>query len=125
MKVFLSYAREDRDIAHQVAHELRGTGHDVYPDAHWPQDIGAALGRADAFVVLLSPDAVGSPFINQEIKLALVSKNLEESIVPVVLKRATQVPWILQTMQPIKATPERLAKAIDMRIKKLRDRARQ
>ncbi len=118
MKVFLSYASEDREVAQQLAKNLRHVGHDVYPTAHWPQDVGAALNRAEAFVVMLSPAAVGSPFVNQEIKLALVSERLENRVIPVVLKTPIQIPWILQTMRPIKSTtnPTALARMINERL---------
>jgi hypothetical protein len=123
MKIFLSYASEDRELVQHVARSLRQVGHDVYPTADWPQDVGAALNRADAFVVMLSPAAVRSPFVNQEIRLALISERLENRVIPVVLKSSTQVPWILQTMRPIKASekPTAVAKAIKERLKKPTD----
>ena len=103
MKVFLSYASEDRELAHTLADDLRQLGHDVYPAAPWPSDVEAALRRADAFVVLLSPASVASPFVNQEIKIALVSQRLENRLIPLIVRPSTQVPWILRTMHPIKA----------------------
>jgi len=109
MKVFLSYASEDRKVAGEIAEVLREEGHDVYPAAHWPQSIRAALDRADAFVVLLSPAAVGSPYVSEEINHALGSERFENRMIPVVLNRSTQIPWILQTMQPIQAKPPRTA----------------
>jgi hypothetical protein len=123
MKVFLSYVSEDRAVAAKVAENLRQAGHDVYPTPQWPQDIGAALSRAEAFVVMLSPAAVGSPFVNQEIRLALISEGLEDRVIPVVLKSSTQVPWILQTMRPIKAptNAKALARKINERLKKVAD----
>lgn len=105
MRVFFSYASEDRDVASAIADALRGEGHDVYPSANWPKNLGAALKRAEAFVVLLSPAAVGSPFVGEEIKLALVAERLEDRVIPVVLNPSTKVPWILQTMEPIAAKP--------------------
>ncbi len=123
MKVFLSYASEDRDVAQRVAQSLRQQGHDVYPAAGWPQDVGAALGRAEAFVVMLSPAALGSPFVNQEIKVALISERLQNRLIPVVLKASTQIPWILRTMRPIKAAANAtaLAKAVNQRLQKPAD----
>ena len=101
MRVFLSYVSEDRDVASVIAEALRGEGHDVYPSANWPKSVAAALKRAEAFVVLLSPAAVGSPYVGEAIKLALVAERLEGRVIPVVLDPSTQMPWILQTMQPI------------------------
>jgi uncharacterized caspase-like protein len=105
MKIFLSYASENREAAHVIAEALRDEGHDVYPAAHWPKDVRAALKRAEAFVVLLSPAAVGSPYVNEEIKQALVSERLADRVIPVLLHPSTQIPWILKTMQPITAKP--------------------
>jgi hypothetical protein len=118
MKIFLSYASDDRRGAHVIAQALRDKGHDVYPAAHWPQDVRAALKRADAFVVLLSPAAVSSPYVNQEIKQALVSERLADRVIPVLLDPSTQIPWILQTMQPIpaKANPKSAANVINRRL---------
>ena len=105
MKIFLSYASEDRERAHLIAEALRDEGHDVYPAKNWPQDVRAAMRRAEAFVVLLSPAAVGSPFVNEEIQLALLSERFADRLVPVVLQASPHTPWILQTMQPILAKP--------------------
>jgi hypothetical protein len=118
MRVFISYASEDRKVAKVVAESLRDAGYDVYPDTHWPKNVEAAVKRADAFVVLLSPEAVGSPFVSQEIKLALGAERLEDHVIPVVLEPSTQVPWILRTMRPITATtkPESTAEAVKERL---------
>lgn len=118
MKIFLSYASQDRETAAPIARGLREAGHDVYPSVHWPADVAAALKRAEAFVVVLSPAAVGSPFVTQEIEGALQSEHLENRVIPVVVQLFTQVPWILQTMDPIASTgkPELVAKAVNKRL---------
>lgn len=118
MKVFLSYASEDREIAGDIAESLRHAGHDVYPSRNWPKDLGAALRRAEGFVVLLSPASVGSPYVNEEIKLALVAEHLAGQVVPLVLTPSTQVPWILTTMQPIavKSNPRLAADLVKRRL---------
>lgn len=111
MKIFLSYASADREGAHEIAEALRDEGHDVYPAAHWPEDVHAALKRADAFVVLLSPAAVDSLYVNEEIKQALVAERLADRLIPVVLEPSRRVPWILQEMEPISAKPSARATA--------------
>lgn len=103
MKVFLSYAPEDRDVAQPLAADLRSGGYDVYPDAHWPERVEAAMRQAEAFIVLLSPAAVASPFVEQEIKLALVSEHLANRVIPVVVG-ASSIPWILEEMEPIRVS---------------------
>lgn len=122
MKVFLSYASEDRQAAHALANALRGAGHDVYPAAHWPDDVEAAVKRADAFVVLLSAAAVGSPFVDQEIRLALVSERLANRVIPVVVQ-PTRIPWILEKMDPITAAtrPGNVGRAVIERLQQSSD----
>lgn len=65
MKVFLSYAREDLALAHQVASALRAEQHVVHFDATdlkqgdaYNQRIRQAIDDSDAMVWLLSPEAV-------------------------------------------------------------------
>ena len=122
MKIFLSYASEDREQAHVIAEALRDEGHDVYPAKSWPQDVRAAMRRAEAFVVLLSPAAVGSPYVNEEIQQALLSERFADRLVPVVLKASPHIPWILQTMQPIpaKPSPKIAARTISKRLQRHR-----
>ena len=124
MKVFFSYASEDRKVAGVIADALRDQGHDVYPTADWPKDLRAALKRAQAFLVLLSPAAMGSPYVGEEIRQALVAERLANRVIPVVLGSATQVPWILQTMEPIPArSPKTAAEMISKRLQKAADTA--
>jgi hypothetical protein len=119
MKVFVSYASDDREVAGAIADALRDEGHDVYPAPNWPKDLRAALKRAEAFVVLLSPAAVGSPYVGEEIRQALVAERLENRVIPVVLSVSTQIPWILKTMDPISPRPPRVAaEMINKRLKR-------
>ena len=120
MKIFLSYASEDRERAHLIAEALRDEGHDVYPAKNWPQDVRAAMRRAEAFVVLLSPAAVGSPYVPEEIQQALLSERFADRLVPVVLEPSPHIPWILQTMQPIpaKSSPKIAAQTISKRLQR-------
>ena len=120
MKIFLSYASEDSERAHVIAETLRGEGHDVYPAEHWPKDVQAAMKRAEAFVVLLSPAAVGSPYVNEEVRQALVTERLADRVIPVVLQSSPHIPWILQTMHPIpaKTSPKTAAHMVSKRLQR-------
>src|SRR5438445_12592683 len=117
MRVFLSYATQDRQAAHALADALRGVGHDVYPAAHWPDNVEGALKRAEAFVVLLSSAAVQSPFVDREIRLALTSQRLANRVIPVIVQ-PTRIPWILEKMNPITAAtkPGTVARAVIQRL---------
>lgn len=65
MKVFLSYASEQRDLAHNLAERLKSAGIDVFFDREsiTPSDsfdtvIRQAIAGADIFVFLASPDSL-------------------------------------------------------------------
>src|SRR5262245_19476703 len=65
MRVFLSYAGEDRRVAERVAHSIRARGHDVFfdkddlpPGDSYEDKIEAAVGRSDVYVFLISSHSV-------------------------------------------------------------------
>ena len=65
MRVFLSYASENRVRAEEIALALKGRGHDVFLDADvlrggedYNRVIHAEIDRADRFLFLISPHAI-------------------------------------------------------------------
>lgn len=61
MKIFLSFASEDRDDAHRIYLTLMGDGHKVFfdktslpPGANFNQQIRKAIKQSDLFLVLIS-----------------------------------------------------------------------
>ena len=65
MRVFLSYAGEDRLTAERIAHSIRARKHDVFFDKHdlppgttYEDKIEAAVNGSDVFVFLISPHSV-------------------------------------------------------------------
>jgi len=65
MKIFLSYASEDRPQAEEIQLALAGAGHDVFFDREslpasgdYHARIKASVDEADLFVFLISPDSV-------------------------------------------------------------------
>jgi hypothetical protein len=65
MKVFLSYASEDRVLAEDIQLALAGAGHEVFFDRQslpaggdYHERIRTAVAGADLFVFLISPDSV-------------------------------------------------------------------
>jgi hypothetical protein len=76
--LFLSYAQEDEEAARRIAAWLTGRGHTVFdwqqPErrgGRFVKQIQAAIGAADIFVVLLSPDYLESPWCQREFELAI------------------------------------------------------
>lgn len=66
MRVFMSYASEQKPIAEAIAFSLRNRGHLVFFDrddlpegASYDDKIATAIDRSDLFLFLISPEAVG------------------------------------------------------------------
>lgn len=114
MNIFLSYAAQDRKIAFYLASQLKEAGFSVWnPEEHiFPGDnfarmIGDALEKADAMIVLLSPDAVASPLVREEINYALVAPKFANRLIPVVVRPTEVAPWILRTMSVVRVGKNR------------------
>jgi len=75
--VFVSYAHADKRLAYQELERIRSFGVRVWydggiePATQWPDAIANALKRAAAFVVLITPAAVASRNVLNEISRAL------------------------------------------------------
>jgi hypothetical protein len=105
MKVFLSYALPDQRWAHKLGSRLEVAGLDVWdpereilPGDNWGVKLGEALARSDAMVVLISPDAIGSRAVRNEIEFALGSARFSGRLIPVVVRPTRKIPWILKEL---------------------------
>ena len=71
--VFVSYAHEDKTVAYPELLRIRSLGIRVWydegiePGSEWPESIAEALYGAAAFVVLITPTAVASRNVKNEI----------------------------------------------------------
>lgn len=78
-KVFISYAKEDFEVADQLYNTLLGHNYDPWLDKHcllpgqdWSNEIRLSLRKADYIVLLLSKTSVAKRgFVQREFKLAL------------------------------------------------------
>jgi hypothetical protein len=111
MKVFISYSDADKKWADALRSGLTDAGFevtvpadDIEPGENWHLELGKALDRANAMVVLLSPDSVASRHIRAEIEFALVSPHFRDRLIPVLVKPTDDVPWILRKQRFIRAT---------------------
>jgi len=73
LKIFLSYARDDKPVADRIRRLLSDWGHtpwmDVYDipkGAYWPDEIDRALNEADVVIGILSPRVVASRNVKNE-----------------------------------------------------------
>jgi hypothetical protein len=118
MQVFMSYAREDAELAHRIAHVLREYGMDVWdgtqilPGDNWAAKIGDALRDSEAMVVLLTPGSKGSANLGYEVGYALGSQDYKGRLIPVVAASpaelpGVEIPWVLNRFPMIRlADPE-------------------
>jgi hypothetical protein len=109
MKVFLSHARKDSTLARQLADCLSRAGitiwaadDEIVPGQNWAKKVGKALDAAELMVILLTPRALESDSVRQDIEFALTSRKLEGRVFTVfvgpTLKVGKDIPWILLTL---------------------------
>lgn len=104
---FISYAREDAKFALKLAKALRAAGVEIWLDqfdlpsgARWDRAVQAALETCARFLIILSPAAIGSENVQDEIAVAL---DENKTIVPV-LFQACKTPLRLRRLQHVDFT---------------------
>jgi TIR domain len=72
----------------------------------WHDEIGAALQRCNWFVVILSPNALKSPWVKNELLFSLNHHRYRKKIVPVLYKkcRYERLSWTLANFQIVDFT---------------------
>ena len=106
MKVYLSYAQPDEKFARKVYDAATAAGHEVwfdalalYPGESWGKQIDKALRESHAMIVLISPDSMNSQWVGREISFAVGNINYQNRLIPVYLRPAKDVPWIVERLQ--------------------------
>jgi len=86
MRCFLSYSRKDKSFAAKLVNDLKEYGHlevwwdtRINPSSEWDQTLQEEINRADIFLVALSPNAVDSENVLNEIVYA---KQTKKRIIP-------------------------------------------
>jgi hypothetical protein len=113
-ELFLSHSHHDRAFTRKIAADLRRHGIRIWfserniRGAHrWLTEIGAALERCDWMIVILTPDAVRSHWVSEEVGFALGEKRYRGRVIPLVLKKCEpkKVAWPLANIQNVPARP--------------------
>jgi hypothetical protein len=124
MKVFISYASNDQDLAQEVAHGLEANGLDVFwdeqeimPGDNWAAKIAEGLQQSEAMVVLLTRDALKSHRVRHDIDYALGNRDYSGRLIPVLAEPyeflpKEDIPWILRHLQPISLPAHRQEEGI-------------
>jgi TIR domain len=114
MKVFISYAHGDRDVAQDLAKPLADSGYEVLdpaqelgPGDNWALKIGEALEACQAMIVLVSPDSAKSEWVRREIEFALGSASYEHRLISVQVRPTVNMPWILRKLPLIRLDKNR------------------
>jgi len=106
-KVFLSYTWDDSDIAEKVAHALIANGIETWWDKwcisagdSFRQKIDEGLQDCTHFLVLLTPNSLPKPWVNQEMDAGLMRKLQDKSkFIPVRYQvTVEQLPALLSGM---------------------------
>jgi hypothetical protein len=78
MKLFLSYAEEDREVADLIAARLRADGHEIFDwmapsqrGRRFMEEIEKGIQAAAAFIALLSPRFLRSDWCRREVEMAV------------------------------------------------------
>jgi hypothetical protein len=109
MKVFLSHSQEDSEVARALATRLAHAGFDLwdptealFPGDNWALRIGQELQDSEAMIVLISPNSMKSESVRQEIEYALGSARYKGRLLPVIIKPAKEMPWILKRFPAVR-----------------------
>jgi hypothetical protein len=97
VKIFLSYASEDKAVAEPIAFSLRGRGHEVFfdrdnlpPGKGYDEHIESAVNDCETFVFLISPNSVEpGRYTLTELKFARSKWPSPDGRVPPVMVRKT------------------------------------
>lgn len=113
MKVFITYAPEDEDLATELVARLEAAGLDVWfkkreilPGDNWAEKTSEGLKESDAMVALLTPSSLESEVVQSNISYALGDKSFNQRVIPVLVRdveksASDRIPWILKRLQPV------------------------
>ena len=113
-EVFLSHSHADHALLLRLSAELtrHGVPHwfaerEILGAQQWHDEIGAALQRCDWFAVLVSPAAVESAWVPEDLTYALRQPRYLGHIVPVIGAEAEmdRLSWTLGNRQSVSLLP--------------------
>ena len=126
MRLFISHAAKDAGLAQSLRAQLKREKIEVLdPESDLVKGnihlaIGRALERADAMVILLSPEALSSEWIRHELEYALGDQRFKGRLVPVLVRPTKDVPWILERLSVVDVTHDHPPRAVEKIVHALR-----
>ena len=118
MRIFVSHCHRDNNWSDPFVAEIQSAGFDVWYDRQnlqigeqWVKVIEEELTTCNLFIVLLSPDAWASHWVQEEFRLAFASK---KPIIGIKIKETNLNGWITtrHIMNAIGQSPEAEARVI-------------
>ena len=116
MKIFISYADQDVEVAKQLASELRNAGYEVWnpekellPGDDYRIEENKARKRSRAMIVLLSAASLRTDRVREDINFALGSLQFCNRLIPVQVSSVASdsIPWILKKIKVVRFVPGR------------------
>lgn len=113
-EIFLAHANQDRGFTIQLAEDLRRHGvstwyseRNIGGARRWLAEIGEALERCDWMIVILTPAALKSDWVYDEVAFALGERRYRNRVIPFVVKKCEpkKLIWALANVQAINARP--------------------
>lgn len=120
VSVFISYSRTDSAFVDRLEADLRGYGFNTWVDrqhleggADWARLIEQQISKCDVLVVALSPDAVASQWVQNEIVYA---QSAGKHIIPVLARPVERVPIEIIRLQFIDLGSEYANRLQELRV---------
>jgi hypothetical protein len=108
--VYISYTRNDSELAKYLANVLENNDIDVWLDVkdiqggkNIEEEIAKGLNKSTSMIVLLGESSFSSTYVRNEIQYALLNNKLQNRILPVFIKDRDsldydKLPWILRKL---------------------------
>jgi hypothetical protein len=122
-RIFISYSSKDEDFVKRLYDKLRASGQPVWLNTEsipkgerWYDEMVKGLTETDLMILILSPDAIKSKWVQQEWKTFLET---QKAVLPILCREA-RVPRKLMALEMIDAQDsnwyDKLLKAIETRL---------
>lgn len=115
-QVFISYSHHDTTFAHVIENSLANLGITVWVDRQrlvggsaWRDDLQEAIQTCDAFLLVMSPQALNSAEVRKEYQLAL---SINKPVVPLVHKRVRAAPAELRAAHWLDCSGHRVGRGV-------------
>ena len=88
-QIFISYSKKDRDFGHKLADDLKAAGFKIWIDRSlqvgesWEEEIESQIRVANEVIVVLSPNAVSSKWVQHDGSIAY---GLDKQMYPVLIE---------------------------------------